>query len=445
MKKILFLLLLFLIPAVYGIGIAPAYQEIFFEPGKELELNFRILNNERKDMDIMIYSKGELSNSIEIPSVVKITENELEKTVKYKVILPIKLTPGENILSIYVVESNLDIGEIDVVKTNLGVVHKLKVYVPYPGEYLQGMIFVEGNKPNDKVEFTIGLNNLGTEKLENIKGTIIIKEPNGRGVSQIVTTQASLNSKEKGKIIGEWMPLGLGKYIAQAVISYNDEVLLIEKEIEIGEAEIKIKDIRVERFKLGDIARLDLLLENTWNEEIKSVQTKTMVYDESSRVISEFDSSNVDISSGAIKEVPSYWETQGVNPGNYILSIVLDYKGKRNEKNYEISVDEDSLNFIDGPTGNVIDSNKKEFSFVPLIILLTVLLVIFISSKIMPKLLQKEKPVNYVIDPKVKEYIRHNMSQGISIKALKQKMLESGYKEDYIDRIILEIEDETKN
>lgn len=445
MRKFLILIILFLVPAAYGIGIAPAYHELFFEPGKEIELSFRVLNNERKDRDVMIYSKGELSNSIEIPSIMKIKKDELEKTVNYKIILPLKLSPGENILSIYVVESNLDTGEIDVVKTNLGVVHKLKVYVPYPGEYLQGMMFVEGSKPNDKVTFTVGLNNLGTEKLEEIKGTIIIKEPNGKGVSQIVTTTASLNSKEKGKITGEWISSEVGKYIAQAVISYNDEVLLIEKELEIGEAEIKIKDIRVERFKLGDIARLDILLENTWNEEIKSVQTKTLVYDESSRVISGLDSSNVDISPVSIKEVPSYWETEGVNPGNYILSIVLDYKGKRNEKNYEISVDEDSLKFIDGPTGNVIDSNKKDFSFVPLMVLVAVILLAFVYSKFMPRLKQKSKPANYVIDPKVKEYIKSNMAQGISIKALKQKMMESGYKEDYIDGIILEIEDETKN
>lgn len=439
MRKLLLLLMLILLPTVYGIGIAPAYHEIFFEPGNEMEMSFRVINNERKEMDVMIYSKGELSNSIEIPSKIHIRNDELEKTVDYSLILPLKMAPGENILSIYVVESNLEDADIDIVKTNLGVVYKLKVYVPYPGEYLQGMMFIEGTKQGEIVTFTLGLNNLGTEKLNDIKGAILIKDAKGRGVSQIITSTTSLSSNEKGKIIGEWKSAENGKYVAQAIVSYNEEVLLIEKELEIGEAQITIKDIRVVRFKLGDIARLDILLENSWNEEIKNVQTKTVIFDEASNEISSFDSSPIDIGTQSIKEVPSYWETQEVQPGKYILNIVLDYMDKKKEKSYEIAVDEDSLVFLDSATGNVISSEKKNVSYLPLIILISIILMTFAASIILPKL--KHKAKTFDIDPKVKEYISYNLSQGISIKAIKLKMLQSGYKEDYIDQAILALEE----
>ena len=42
----------------------------------------------------------------------------------------------------------------------------------------------------------------------------------------------------------------------------------------------------------------------------------------------------------------------------------------------------------------------------------------------------------------IKSYIKYNMSQGISIKAIKQKLIQKGYDEETIDKMILEIEDE---
>ncbi|MCM2325577.1 MAG: hypothetical protein NDI94_03885 [Candidatus Woesearchaeota archaeon] len=441
-KLTLFLLALLVIPAVYSIGVAPAYKEIFFEPGKELDLSFRILNNEKKDMDVMIYGKGELANNAEIPTSMHLRSDELEKNVDYKVILPLKLTPGLNTLSIFAVESNIDNDNIDVVTTNLGVVYKLKVNVPYPGKYLQGMMFIEGSNPDENILFTLSLNNLGTDKLTDIKGTVVIRDPSGNGVSQIVTSTASLESKEKGKITGIWLPKERGRYIAQAVISYNDEVLLIEKELEIGEAQITVKDLRTVKFKLGDIAKLDILLENNWNEDITNILTKTVIYDESSNIISDFSSSPVDINKESTKEVPSYWETQEVEPGNYVINIMLEYLGKRNEKSYEVSVDEDSFIVLNGATGNVVQSEKEDFNMIPFLSIIAIIAIITLGIKFIPKTIKK-KTNRYQIDPKIKEYLKTNLSQGISIKALRQKLLDSGYKEDYVDQAILEAEDET--
>jgi hypothetical protein len=385
-KLILLLALIIIVPEVLSIGIAPAYKEVFYEPGKEIDISFRIINNEKKDMDVLIYAKGELSNNIEIATNLKIRSDELEKTVPYKVILPLKLAPGTNVLNVYVVENTLEEDSIDIVKTHLGVAHKLMVIVPYPGEYLQGMMFVEGTKPGEQVQFTLSLNNLGTETLENIKGTIVIRDSKGKGISQLVTDTATLKSKEKGKITAAWQSKDVGKYIAQAVISYGDEVLLIEKELEIGEALITIRDIRIVKFRLGDISRMDILLENNWNEDMPGVLTKTVIYDASSNVVSDFDSSPVDIGQSSTKEVPSYWETQGVEPGNYVLNIVLEYLGKKNEKSYQVAVDEDSMTFLDGATGNVIESPNEDINMVPALILVGLILAGTGAYKFLPRI-----------------------------------------------------------
>ena len=444
-------MVLCLLPIVQSIGVAPAYKEVFFEPGKELDLSFRIINNDQKDMKIILYTKGELANNAEIPNKIEIKSHELEKTVDYKVIQPLKLNPGINILSVYIVESNIQEDNVDVVKTNLGIVHKLKIIVPYPGEYLQGMMFIEGNKPNKDIHFTLSLNNLGTERLDNIKGTIVISDSKDRGVAQIVTTTTSLDSKQKGKIVGNWIPKEKGRYTTQAIISYNDEVLLIEKEIEVGEILIKIKDIKVVRFKLGDISRMDLLLENTWNEDIEKVLAKTEIYDEHSNKISTYDSSPVDIGPNSEKEIPVYWETQEVEPGNYILNVILEYFGKKTEKSYEIAVDEDSMTFLDGTTGRVISgSEESDNKFNPIGVLVFIVITLgLIIIKMSKKPKQRQAPVKkskvekkIKINEKTKEYIRYNMEQGISIKALKKRLLEKGYNENYIDQAILEMEDE---
>jgi hypothetical protein len=49
------------------------------------------------------------------------------------------------------------------------------------------------------------------------------------------------------------------------------------------------------------------------------------------------------------------------------------------------------------------------------------------------------------VKQEIASYLRYNMQQGISIGALKRKLLEKGYDESTIDEIILNIEEEQKN
>ena len=458
MKKIVttLILALLLISFVGAFGVAPSHKNINFEPREEYTLNFRIINDEHKDMKVGVYAKGELAEYVEIENgIIDISFDEFEKTVEYKLSLPQKLPPGENKLSIFAVQLDDETEDEDftVIKTNLGVIHNLIVNVPYPGHYLQGMVFVSEAKPDEKVTFTISVSNLGNVPIKKAIGTIIITDSEDNRVAQIKTKSISLRSGEKSKLVGEWIAnVDPGTYHVQAVVEYDSKLLVLEKDFDVGEPLVDIKDIQIAQFKLGSVAKFDIVLESKWNNEIKEVKTTTEIHDQNSNLMSSYESSEADIPAMGTKIVKSYWDTEGVNPGEYFLSVRLRYFGRVREKNYEISVSQNNIEFLGSPfTGRVIEESDtgEEVSIVPFLIALGIVLLVVTAILLIKK---GKKPVQApVIEKKIiesikpkglREYIKFNMSQGISIKAIKKRALAKGFDEQEIDEIILEIEDQ---
>ena len=63
---IVFVLLIFLVGSVSALGITPARTTVDFEPGLRKTVSFSVVNSEGKDMDLIIYPKGELNASISL-------------------------------------------------------------------------------------------------------------------------------------------------------------------------------------------------------------------------------------------------------------------------------------------------------------------------------------------------------------------------------------------
>ncbi|MBN2422624.1 hypothetical protein JXB41_05325 [Candidatus Woesearchaeota archaeon] len=449
----LFVLIL-LASVVNAFGIAPAHETIYFEPGLEKEITFRIINQDSENLRLAVYAKNELSEYVELPEdVIIVNKDEFEKIIKYKIRLPEKLTPGERKADILV----MDLGEKEssentILKANLGIIHQLRVIVPYPGQYLQGMLYISDTDVNKTTTFTISLFNLGKDNIDKIQGSLIIRDPNEQGISSLKTNSISLKNKENAKITSEWNADVLpGTYHVEAIIEYDDKILILEKDFDVGEPLLEIQDLTAYPFKLGTIAKFGIILKNKWNKDISDVYANTRILDDKGTEISQFTTEHLTLPAYSSKEITSYWDTKDSSAGDYLMEIKANYFGRVKEKVYELLVEEDKITVKkDQITGEVTGPGEKhEFNFTYVIIIIVLIAVtVILALKLRPK--KPDKKTSYTSykqtpsrqDSKLRPYIKKKLEQGFSEKALRKHLVEKGWSQEEIDEAMLEIEDE---
>jgi hypothetical protein len=253
-----------------------------------------------------------------------------------------------------------------------------------------------------------------------------------------------------------------GTYQAQAVTQYDGKILLLEKSFDVGEPLIDITRVQAGPFHLGTIAKFDISLLNNWNQELKGVYGETKIWDSNGVAVNNYKTSVIDIPGSATKDIAAYWDTAGVNAGKFMISIRANYLGRSREKNFNLDVQQDQIK-VSSLTGDVIgagDAGPKPdmlFYIVPALAVVVIALYFFIKKR--KDALKKKQhaesgdflksqpaiPVGgQKIPTDLKEYITFNLKQGISVSAIKGKLLEKGYDEKFIDSIILDSEDDAK-
>ena len=72
-KKLLtwMLALLLLVPTAFSLGITPGRTTIDFTPNADREFNFKVINNEYRDVSVMLLVQGELEDTITLHQYMK--------------------------------------------------------------------------------------------------------------------------------------------------------------------------------------------------------------------------------------------------------------------------------------------------------------------------------------------------------------------------------------
>jgi hypothetical protein len=357
MKNIIyaFICIILLASIVNAIGIVPAANEMIYESAGEKDFTVRIVNNEQKSMSLSVYVKGALADFIKLDeNTLTVSPDEFERKINYKLFLPPNLKPGTITGEIFVVETP-DTNN-NIVSTNLGVSHKVSVKVPYPDQYLEGILYIDDAKPKQDVDFTISLINVGSKMLNNISGNIIIKDASGIAVAEISTNMIDLDAAKKSKITAKWFAdVSPGTYHAEAIVRYDKKLIVIDKEFDLGEPLLDISDLQIGSFKLGAIAKFDIILENKWNQLISNAFTNTEIRDNLGSIVDQYKSSSVNVQPSAKNIITYYWDTKNTKEGEYTIGITANYLGRTNEKTYGLNVMKDKI-IVTSPsfTGNII-------------------------------------------------------------------------------------------
>jgi hypothetical protein len=174
-------------------------------------------------------------------------------------------------------------------------------------------------------------------------------------------------------------PLNEGKYYAKAVVEYDGREIVLEQAFELGNMLIDLKSIYVKDFRLGEIARFDLMIESKWNEQIPDVYADMQVKDAYGRQLTKFKTRETDLDPYTVEVLDAYWDTGEAVVGTYTAKVTLHFLGNNLEKTITLNVREDSIDIDFMPTAQVIGEEAPGTQTSFIIILIVVSMVINIA------------------------------------------------------------------
>lgn len=396
-KLIIFILAFIFIPSVYSLGVTPGKNTIDYVPGEVSSFTVNVLNDEAQDLDLVILIQGELANYISVSDAsFHMSSSDTTKSITYSINVPSDLGPGthEGDIAIVSLLSKSEASEA-FVGVSAGVVTKIQVNSPYPGKYVDASLDAVGPDDSGKITFVIPVLSRGKLDLSKVHADIEIYTSLNEKIDEFLTQDISLLSGERGQIVGEWdsSQYNNGKYTARANLFYDEEVIVLEDEFNIGQRLVELESVEVNDFSLGGIAKFEILVQNKWGEDIQGAYAEMQVHDPDGGLLTQFKSSNEEIPAFGKKVLYVFWDTDGVRKGNYDSTLVLNYGSDSSRKDLELEVSDNNIKVVG--LGYVIsksDSNSSSSSLVVVLITVIVLLVLLnlvwfliIRKKIMKK------------------------------------------------------------
>ena len=335
---------------VTALGMSPGRNTLSFSPGMSGQGAFNIVNSEGKDMLVSINVQGDLASYIKINARrVNIKADTEKELYTYSYDFPDSLPPGLNTAEIIVTEiPDQATGSETYVGATVAVAHQVYVNVPYPGKYATADIDVASKDSGQETIFVIPVVSMGKFDLASVRANVDVYDADGLLVYSFNTEPISIKSGESAEIRYSWdsSNIGMGEYLADATVIYDGETISLKKKFTIGDEVLELQEIYVNDFSLGEIAKMEMLVQNNWNKIITDAYSRTRIYDEAGKVLADFNSANYDIEAGEKKVIVSYWDTAGVQEGTYDTTVSLEYSEDSIENDLQLVVKENDLQVI---------------------------------------------------------------------------------------------------
>jgi len=347
-----------------ALGISPGRVTLDFQPGMSTSITVKLINNEHKDMNLAIYAKGALKEYIKIKrEKVSMKKSDKEISVEYTINLPDKMEPGTRTGEIVVREINGGNSNGGMtVGANLAVASQVRILVPYPGKYATIRLTEMYVEKEDKVVFFVEVNSLGEESF-NGQATIVIFDSDNRKIAEIKTNSELIEGRTRKELYAEWKKTaGPGLYRAVAVMHYNGKTANASSTFLLGKFFLVPLDIYVNNFKLGEIAKFNILVENIANSKVRDAVSRMLLKDRKGEAVADIKSQPESFNAREKKEMVAYWDTSGVDKGLYIGKLILSYENRSSTRDIKTMVEEDKIKTeIVGITGEVVAGTGAGF------------------------------------------------------------------------------------
>ena len=377
-KLLLFVVGVFIISSVCALGVSPGRTTVEFEPGLSRTVSFSVINSGTQDMNVVLAAQGDLSEYISLSSgAISVLAAE-NKPLSYTISLPNSLEPGLHTGEIFIVEvPKSSDSESSAVLATLAVVTQLHINVPYPGKFAEADLVIYDAKQGEEVQFVFPILSQGKFDLMDVKANVDIYNSLGEKVDSFNTQSISVPGGTRKEIVYNWKAdFPIGNYRAVASVIYDEGTIPLETTFSIGSKELELQEISVNDFSLGEIVKLEMLVENKWSEKINGAHIETRIKNDKGDVVSSFDSAKYDIDALAKQTFVSYWDTAGVIAGDYQTEVAIKYDDKGSVMNLEFQVSKNDLKVLG--LGYVIsaDGGNRSNTLITVLVVVIVLLVL---------------------------------------------------------------------
>ena len=375
MKKILWLLIAILtIQTGYSIGVGPAFNTLEYQPNTIQSDYLKVYNTEDKEFYAVLSVEGGLKEYLILDDTqIYIPSNEDFKRIYYHVQYP-ELEPGSYQTRIRIIETPQNVEGESVIIAALGVSHKIGLEVSAYGKYLKISFVVE-----DKT-LKVTLDNIGEEDVEQVDIEFTLTDDKQSLVYE--ETASNINVGQKQIITRNLKKVEDGVYQALLNVTYDGINKIIKQEIAIGQIIVTINSMDIADFEIGDIAKIDLEVENKWNRELNNLNLEMEVV-RNNKIYGSYKSEDFNLAPNSKKTISAYWDTQDKPVGDYDAHFTVNYAGKKAEQSFILTLGEEK----------VTAAKPKEFNWLIPISIIAVIMLIVVILLLVRYFKQKGEPV----------------------------------------------------
>lgn len=273
---VFFITLIFLISEIViatNIGVSPAVYEVDFKPGleKKFIFNFRI---EQANSGLQIYKEGDLAEYVALNTHYLHSSGSVSVYLR----LPDKIEPpGLHIIHIGALETPKTKKQGMTIVGNI--VGSIKIFVPYPGKYVESEIIAKDVKYGEITNFILKISGKGSEDVLT-KNRLEVYDPQNKLIKTFDLGEYYLKSGETKTFETEFDTIGykMGKYKVIAISEYDGKETKKETFFRIGEIYIEIIN-HSNNFLRGRINKFDIEIESFWNDPIENVFAEVLIPD----------------------------------------------------------------------------------------------------------------------------------------------------------------------
>jgi len=298
---------------------APSYE---FEPNKEFNFNFKAVYQTRNSI---ISAHGELAKYVEL-SRDYISLDDSDKSYSVRVVLPSSsegLTPGTNQIKICIDDDLTEIKKQGLFTLTTSACFPIKIYIPFPGEYLEIDNYVIPNvNTGENSVLSFDLWNRGKNNLHTVSYNFKIFNPLN---NEILVTKSQSNipvatqTRKKINLDLNTNTITSGYYNTSLIVNYDgDKSTEYFGTFNIGKLNVNVINYS-NKFFNDSIQKFNIQIQSDWNDKIPNVYAEVNILNETSKT------SPSTLSNFQVKEIATHFDFTKIPVGNQSGIITLFY------------------------------------------------------------------------------------------------------------------------
>lgn len=337
-EKLIFLsiiLLLNLLLSLFlanGLGVSPADASVYFKPNTTIELEFNIINSESNSFEATLGGYGEIKDLMFFEnSSLQINKEYYRVPFKLILKLPSEMEPGirRGLIKITPLFEAENQGTVAAyISPQIPIIIK----VPYPSKYADVSLVVLEIDEGTPLPLYVKFDNLGSEDILKAGAEIEIYDVEKKFITTSTTPEISVEKSSVRTTRAEPGPvLRKGLYNAVVKAYYDEFNRTLEANLTVGVPLIRIRELLTKQLSPNVINKVAFKAYNEWNTELSV--TGFLRINGAENEITRFS-----LGKEEEKEITGFIDTTGLEPGNHVLSISLNYAGQSTTEMFPITI-----------------------------------------------------------------------------------------------------------